>query len=160
MGKYGIRQTLKYQANSRDPAVQGWSINKRTKATVYSYLITKIKHKIIIQRKFLTPFNILEWHEQTRKYTCTGTTRELNLAIAYTHSVHYLFVFLLGLLFCIGLKLDLSHYKNTDCGVWKTGAHRTVWPYTGGNEKRIEKLHKEKLQDLWSAQGILFEWST
>jgi hypothetical protein len=60
LGKYGIRQTLKYQANSRDPAVQGWPINKCRKATIYSCLITKIKHKIIIHRLLLIPFNILE----------------------------------------------------------------------------------------------------
>jgi hypothetical protein len=69
----------------------------------------------------------LEWHEQTDKYVCTETMRELNLATAYYRSVHYLFVFLFGLLFCMGLKPGLSHYKNTDCGMWKPGDHRTVW---------------------------------
>jgi hypothetical protein len=60
LGEYGIGQTLKYHANSRCPAVQGWSINKCRKASIFSYLITKMKHKNITHRQLLIPFNILE----------------------------------------------------------------------------------------------------
>lgn len=62
--------------------------------------------------------------------------------------------------FCKGLKLVLSYYKERRTetkSIWGQAAEEHIWTQEWRSNKRLEKMHNEKIYNLYSPPNIIYD---